>query len=217
MLDFRAAIFDIDGTLIDSMGVWEKVDRDFLAKRNLPVPDDYIHKICSMRFQEAAAYTIALFGLKEQATAIIAEWNDMVINEYSCNITLKPNTRQYLEYLKGAGIKLATATGLPKILYEPVLKHNEIYGLFDALTSSDEVSRGKEFPDIYLLTARKLAVKPGDCIAFDDVSAAIRGIKAAGMKAYGVYDSYSAHEKAAICSLADGYIYDFRELLGPGC
>jgi HAD superfamily hydrolase (TIGR01509 family) len=211
-LEFKAAIFDLDGTLIDSMGVWEKVDRDFLAKRHLPVPDGYIEQLSAMSFREAAEYTIALFGLKEKGTNIIAEWNEMVLYEYGHYIILKPHAREYLLYLKQSHVKLATATSLPKILYEPVLKSNGIYQLFDALSSTDEVSRGKEYPDIYLLAAQKLAVLPGDCVAFDDILAAITAIKAAGMKAFGMYDSYSAHNQKAIRQIADGYIYDFAEM-----
>ncbi len=212
MVGFKAAIFDLDGTLLDSMGVWEKVDYDFLAKRNLTAPEQYVKAVTAMSFTEAAQYTVDLFHLNEKIPDILGEWNDMVLYEYGHNITLKPHAREYLEYLKQQSIKIGTATSLPKLLYEPVLKNNGIYDLFDALTSTAEVSRGKEHPDIYRLAAKKLGVAPGDCIAFDDILEAITAIKAAGMKAYGVYDSYSAHQKEAIQTIADGYVLDFREL-----
>jgi beta-phosphoglucomutase-like phosphatase (HAD superfamily) len=212
MLNFKAALFDLDGTLIDSMGIWEKIDLDFLSKRNLAVPEGYINEICAKSFMEAAEYTIALFALKESVTDIIAEWNDMALFEYSHSITLKPNVKEYLLFLKQNQIKLGTATSLPKVLYEPVLKNNGLYQLFDALSSTDEVSCGKEYPDIYRLAAQKLGVAPADCIAFDDTLTAITGIKAAGMRAYGVYDKYSVHEKTKISGLADGYIDDFKEM-----
>lgn len=217
MFDFKAAIFDLDGTLLDSMGVWEKVDYGFLAKRNLPVPETYIDELRTLSFMKAAEYTITLFDLKEKATDIISEWNDMVSYEYAHNIILKPHAREYLDYLKQHHIKIGTATSLPKVLYEPALRNNGIYQIFDALSSTDEVTArergGKEFPDIYQLAARKLAVRPEDCIAFDDTLAAITGMKAAGMRAYGVYDRYSAQEKKAIRALADGYIDDFAEMI----
>ncbi len=215
MVRFKAAIFDLDGTLLDSMGVWEKVDYDFLAKRNLTVPEQYVKTITPMSFTEAAQYTVDLFHLNEKIPDIIGEWNNMVLYEYGHNISLKPHAREYLEFLKQQHIKIGTATSLPKLLYEPVLKNNGIYELFDALTSTAEVSRGKEHPDIYRLAAKKLGVAPGDCIAFDDILEAITAIKAAGMKAYGVYDSYSAHQKAAILAIADGYVRDFNEMLIP--
>lgn len=213
MLDFEAAVFDLDGTLIDSMGVWEKIDEDFLNKRHLPIPNKYADKICAMSFREAAEYTIGLFGLKESPEALIEEWNRMALVEYGSNIRLKPYAGEYLLFLKEQGIKVGTATALPKALYEPVLKNNGIYELFDAFTTTDEVHCGKEGPDIYLLAAKKLGVGPSDCIAFEDVLTGIRGIVAAGMRAYAVYDKYSEQDKELIKKLAGKYIHDFSELL----
>src|SRR5450759_1523760 len=154
MFDFKAAIFDLDGTLIDSMGVWEDIDIDFLAKRHLSVPEGYISEISAKSFKEAAEYTISLFGLKERAEDIIEEWNQMAIDEYSHHVPLKPYAKEYLLFLKGQGIKLGVATALPKVLYEPVLKNNGIYALFDAFASTDEVVHWKGSPDIYLLAAK---------------------------------------------------------------
>jgi HAD superfamily hydrolase (TIGR01509 family) len=218
MLDFKAAIFDLDGTLIDSMGVWESIDIDFLArlaKRHLSVPEKYISEISAKSFKEAAEYTIALFGLKEKAEDIIEEWNQMAIDEFSHHIPLKPYAKKYLLFLKEQGIKLGVATALPKVLYEPVLKNNGIYTLFDAFASTDEVVHWKGSPDIYLLAAKKLGVPPCDCVAFEDVLAGIQGIVLAGMQAYGVYDKYSSHEQVQIQKLSKRYIYSFAEVL-PG-
>lgn len=213
MLDFKAAVFDLDGTLIDSMGVWEKIDIDFLAKRHLVASEAYIHKISSMSFQKAAEYTVALFGLEESVEDILEEWNRMAIDEYSHRVPLKPYVKDYLFFLKEQGIRLGTATALPKVLYEPVLKNNGIYDLFDAFSSTDEIGCEKGGPDIYLLAARKLGVLPCDCIAFEDILPGIQGIVSAGMRAVGVYDKYSEHEQAQIQSLAKGYIYNFSEML----
>ena len=213
MPDFKAAIFDLDGTLIDSMGVWEKIDVDFLTKRGLPVPESYMREVFSKSFPEAAAYTIALFGLKESAEEVIADWNRMAIDEYSRRIRLKPHAREYLLFLKGRGVRLGTATALPRALYEPVLKNNGVYDWFDAFASVGEVARGKESPELYLLAAKRLGVAPGDCAAFEDVLRGIRGIKAAGMRAYGVYDRCSEHEEAQIRELCERYVTDFAELM----
>jgi len=213
MLDFKAAIFDLDGTLIDSMGVWEKIDVDFLTKRHLNVPGTYLNEICSRSFQEAAEYTIALFDLKECPADVIAEWNRMAIDEYNYYIKLKPYAKEYLNFLKERNIMLGIATALPKVLYEPVLRNNDVYEFFDAFSSTDEVDCGKENPGVYLLTAKKLKVSPSDCIVFDDVLPAIKGIIAAGMQAYGVYDQCSAHEQEQMMKLTKGYIYGFDEML----
>lgn len=210
-MDFNAAIFDLDGTILDSMDVWEHIDIQFLKKRNLPVPENYVTEICARSFEEAAQYTIDLFGLQETVEGIIEEWNNMAVEEYSNHVGLLPHALDYLLRLKEHGIKLAVATGLPEKLYMPCLKNNSILELFDALCSTDEVQRGKEYSDVFELAAKKLGVAPEHCIVFDDVLPAIKSAKAARMLAGGIYDKYSADQRAEIERIADIYLLDFRQ------
>ncbi|MFA9466013.1 MAG: HAD family hydrolase [Velocimicrobium sp.] len=209
-MNFEAAIFDLDGTLLNSMDVWEKIDIAFLSKRGLPIPHDYVTEICARSFQEAAEYTIDLFGLNETVPAIIEEWNIMAAYEYAHNVRLMPYTLEYLLQLKALNIKLAVATGLPEELYKPCLINNEIYKLFDFLCSADQVEKGKEHPDIFLFASAGLKILPQKCIVFEDVLPAVRSAKQAEMTTYGVFDKYSAHNEAKIRAIADGYLYDFR-------
>ncbi|MCC3869093.1 HAD family hydrolase [Terrisporobacter mayombei] len=213
MFDFKGAIFDLDGTLIDSMGVWEKIDKEFLEKRNIDIPSDYIEKINSMSFEKVAQYTIERFNLKESEEQLIKEWNEMAIYEYSNNIKLKPNVKEYLKKLKEDNIRIALSTSSPRILYEPVLKNNHIYEYFDALTSLEDVKRDKNYPDIYLLAAEKLDFNPQDCVGFEDILVAINTLKKAGFKAIGVYDKYADSEIKEIKKISDKYIYDFKEII----
>lgn len=215
MFHFNAAIFDLDGTLIDSMGIWEKIDIDFLTKRGLPVPETYINEICARSFREAAEYTINLFHLDERAADLISEWNGMAIYEYSHNIGLKPYAKEYLALLKSCGIKLGTATSLPKVLSEPVLRNNNIYDYFDIQCSTDEVNRGKEFPDVFILASKKLEVLPDQCIVFEDLLPGIISAKKAGMKAFCIYDESSKEHRTEIQKIADGYLYDFKKAPVP--
>jgi len=208
---FKAAIFDLDGTLLDSMGVWKKIDIDFLAKRGLPVPETFFDDISALSARETAEYTIALFAMTESVDDLLREWHDMAIHEYSYNIRLKPFAKEYLEQLKLHKIKLGTATSLSKDLAEPVLRNNGIYHLFDILSFTDEVERGKKFPDIYLLAAQRLDVPPGQCVVFEDVPQGITSAKSAGMKTVGVYDEAFKEHWAQIQKTADACLYDFRE------
>jgi HAD superfamily hydrolase (TIGR01509 family) len=212
-MDFKGAIFDLDGTLLDSMGVWADIDVDFLARRGIDVPPDYITAVTPMGFMEAAVYTIQRFGLDEKAEDIIEEWNQMSIDAYSHKVALKPKAKEYLLSLKEKGVKLAVATALPPGLYEPALKNNGIYELFDAFSFLSEVERGKGFPDIYLIAAERLGLKPKDCIVFEDIYAGICGAKAGGFRTCGVYDSYSDYEKEKILNTADLFIESFSQLL----
>lgn len=129
-MTFEAAIFDLDGTLLNSMHVWEQIDIEFLQKRGLPVPADYVVEICARSFEEAAQYTIELFGLPETIDDIIKEWNVMAAYEYAYNVKIQSYAMDYLLQLKSRGIKLAVATGLPKELFIPCLKNNSVLHFF---------------------------------------------------------------------------------------
>lgn len=210
MIDFQAAIFDLDGTLLDSMAVWEEIDVEFLAKRGLAVPADYYNEICARSFQAAAEYTIKLFGLKEEPAAIINEWNALALDKYSHTVRLKQYAGEYLSQLKACGTKLAIATSLPPVLYIPALRNNRILDFFDVLCSTEDVTRGKEFPDLFLYAADKMNVAPENCIVFEDIFPAVCSAQQAGMKVYGVYDKSSASDWERIFKKADGVLYDFQ-------
>lgn len=210
-MKFEAAILDLDGTLLDSMDVWEQIDIMFLQKRSLPVPENYVTEICARSFEEAAQYTIDLFGLTEKVDDMVREWNEMAVYEYAHHVKLVPHAQEYLVMLKKAGIKLAVATGLPEKLFVPCLENNSVLGMFDALCSTDEVTRGKEFPDVFELAADKLGVNTEQCLVFDDVLPAVKSAKQAGMLVCGVYDKYSAHHQTEIEKISDLYIKDFAE------
>lgn len=209
-MKIEAAIFDLDGTILDSMCVWQKIDEEFLTRRGIKVPPSYAEEICGLSFREVADYTIKRFALQETPEALMREWNDMAICEYAQNVVLKPNVKEYLELLKKRNIKLAIATGLSKVLYEPALLNRGIRSFFDVIVSADEVERGKEFPDIFLYTAEQLQVAPERCIVFEDILPAIRSAKLAGMYVYGVFDDSSMEQWEEIKRIADGVIYDFR-------
>ncbi len=211
--DIKCAIFDLDGTLLDSMGVWDAIDTEFFAKRGMPVPDDYMKMIAPMGFRQAAEYTVKRFCLNETPAALIDEWNGMAYEKYSNSVPLKPHAKELLEYLKSRGILIALATATAERLAVPALKNCGVYSLFDLTASTDRVARGKGFPDIYLYAAKTLGVRPENCAVFEDIPEGIRGARAAGMYSIAVFDSYSAAAQDTLRELADLYITDFAELL----
>jgi len=182
----EAAIFDLDGTLLDSMWVWHAVDREFFQARGMELPEDYAKELQSLTFRETAEYTIARFGLPESPEALMAQWNEMSFRQYRDHVRLKPGAREYLQALRAWGVKLGVASNLTAHVARAVLESNGVLDWFDALTSADEVLRGKRFPDIWLLAARKLRVEPRMCVAYDDVPKSLLGMRAAGMTACAV-------------------------------
>ena len=213
MIDSKGAIFDLDGTLLNSLHVWEQIDIRFLGKRGILVTEDYTKAVTPLGFERAAQYTIERYGLSESPEEIISEWNRMADEAYATEVRLKPNAREFLLYLKDRGIKLGVATALHPASVEATLRHNGIYDLFDSFTMLHEVTRGKNFPDIYLLAAGKLGIAPADCIVFEDILAAVKGARAGGFRVCGVYDSYAEHEWQEIREQADLHIRDYRELM----
>ena len=212
---FRGAIFDLDGTILDSMGVWRKIDEDFLGRRGFSVPPDYVEKIKALDYQSAAEYTIARFSLKDRPEDLIAEWKQMAEEAYAHHIFLKPYVKEYMMQLKQAGIKIALATVSDDALSIPALKNNGVFAYFDAFVTTQEVGKGKDFPDVYIKAAEKLGLKAEECVVFEDVLKCVIGAKKGGFCTVGVYDLASAHLKDEIAETADFYITDFSMLLTP--
>lgn len=206
---FRGAIFDQDGTLVDSMGVWPEIDREFLARRGIVLDESYTRAVKTLPYAEAARYTIERYGLEETAEAIMKEWDDMALMMYRCHIPCKRGAAAYLRRLKAQGVKIALATLSPWRLTEAVLKANGIYEFFDVFTDVSQVSRNKEEPDLYLLAAERLGLAPSECVVFEDVLPGIRAAKRAGFLVCGVRDHSSREEECQIRQTADWLIEDF--------
>jgi len=209
----KAYIFDLDGTLLDSMGVWADVDVEFLKKRGLVPPDDYSDMISSMSFTECAEYTIKRFELDDTVNELLQEWNDLAMFAYGNTVQMKPFAKEYLAELRKCGAKLAIATSSMPKLYKPALLNHGIYDWFDVICNSDEVGCGKTRPDVFLLAAEKLGVEPKDCIVFEDILAAVKSAKSVSMTVYAVYDRFSHDDWKEIKQIADYAITNFKEVL----
>ncbi len=209
----KAAIFDLDGTLIDSMGVWSKICREFLVSRGITPPVNLSLELKNLSFSESADYYITRFALPDSGTEIIKTWNAMAYREYAENIELKPGVREYLRQLAGNGIKMGIATATDRELVEAALGRHEILPLFQTIVTIADIGKGKEYPDIFLDAGCKLEVDPEECVVYEDSLHAVRGAKKAGMKVWAVHDPASAHERPEMERIADGYILSFEELL----
>lgn len=215
--DYKACIFDLDGTVLDSMGVWKRVDEIFLGRRNLPLTDEYCKAISSMKLDLAADYTVELFGLKENPGDIIKEWLDLAREEFTYHIQPKPFAVEYLQKLKEIKIPIAVATTSQKELYLPALKRLNIHHLFDAIVDSETVSCGKDRPDIFLAAAKKLNTAPKDCIVFEDTLHGLSSAAKAGFITVGFLDNAHIKSHDEIKKIADCTACDFKEFYEELC
>lgn len=210
---FQYAIFDLDGTLLDSLGAWTEIDRRFFAMRNLPLPPGYADAIKTLSFTEAAHYTKAQFSLSDSPEEIVAEWKQMIQAFYENEVTLKPFAKEYLLSLSGRGVKLAVATSSRRELFLPALKRHGIDAYFSAFVTSEDVGCGKSSPDIYLEAARQLGASPQDCAVFEDARTAVKTAHGAGFYTVAVFDEYSAHEQRQLKESSDYFLRSYEEIL----
>lgn len=208
----EAVIFDMDGSLVDSMWVWKEIDIQYLGRFGYAIPDDLQQKIEGMSFTETAVYFKERFSLPDTVEQIKKDWNQMAWENYRTKVMLKPGARALLDYCKENGIKLGIATSNSRQIVDMVMKERNIEGYFDCIMTSCEAKKGKPAPDIYLLTARQIGVSPEKCLVFEDIIFGIQAGKSAGMEVCAVEDAYSVYQWEEKKRLADYYIHDFTEI-----
>lgn len=211
--NIKGVIFDMDGTLVDSMWVWREIDKLYLEKHNIPYPKNLYKELESLTYDQTVSYFITRFNLPYTELEIKKQWNDMTLHQYSTAVTLKQGALELLDMLQDKGIKISLATSNCRELIYPCFKNLGILKYFDAITTSDEVGISKSFPDIYLRSAEKMGLLAEECIAFEDILHALKGANSAGTKTIGVYDELSSYTKEEIIPYCNMYIHSFKELL----
>ena len=207
-------LFDMDGTLIDSNGVWKEVDREFLARRGLPYTHEYYEGVAHTILPLAAKFTKEFCRLDESCEAIIAEWMEMARDAYA-HVTAKPGVEAYLSQCRSRGERMAVVTSSVPEHCRAALNHLELMRYFEGVTLAHDLGLEKKTPELWRAAAEQYGVRPEACTVFDDSLSACRGAKAAGMRTIGVYDDFFAQDEAAMREFCDGYIRSFTELAEP--
>ena len=205
-------LFDMDGTLINSNGVWKDVDREFLARRGMEYSRAYYEGVAHTIFPLAAKFTKEFCNLEESCEEITAEWMELANDAYA-NVTVKPGVRAYLKQCKaeGRGVTLVTSS-VPEHCYT-AMKKLDLLKYFDTITFAQELGLEKKEPELWREAARRNGVRPEDCTIFDDSLAACQGARRARMRVVGVYDSFFASDEREMRHFCDVYIKSFEELL----
>jgi len=213
LTDIEAVIFDLDGTLLDSMQVWKNIDIDFLGKREITPPPDLSSQIEGMSFHQTATFFKELFLLSESIEEIQGIWHSMAFDKYKNEIKLKDGAFEFLTMLKSKNVKLGIATSNSRELAETCLISLDIIHMFDVIITGNDIEYGKPSPDIYLKAANFMKVAPEKCLIFEDVPNGIQAGINAKMRTCAVYDEFTAILTDKKKELADFYIENFYDIL----
>ena len=150
---YEAIIFDLDGTLVDSMWMWRKIDIEYLGRFGIALPENLQNEIEGMSFSETAAYFKERFKLADSIETIKSDWNAMACDKYRNEVPFKEKAQEFLEYCKDLGIQLGIATSYSKELVESAAEALSLHRYFSCIMTACEVNKGKPAPDIYLAVA----------------------------------------------------------------
>ena len=203
----KAVIFDLDGSLVDSMWLWADIDREYLGKFGIPLEDHKAlqRKIEGMSFHQTALYFKENYEIPEDIDQMKEAWNRMAWEKYEKEVPLKNGIPDFLEGCVRQGIRLGIATSNSRELVENILRVHRLKEMFSCIRTGSEVLNGKPAPDIYL------AVCAEDCLVFEDILPGLMAGRAAGMTVCAVEDEYSADSREEKKAFADGYIEDYYD------
>lgn len=211
--EVKAVIFDMDGTLIDSTGIWHQIDINFFSKRGMELPNDYAQHIVHLGLKQAAVYTKETYHLDDSPKDIMDEWHSMSLDMYKYHVPLKAHAKELLDLFRNKGIKMAIATANDEELYRPCIERLGIGDYFDEIADVDTAKEGKQSAKIYLDLAEKLGYEPQSVLVLEDMPTCIKTAHKNGFITVAVYDSNSKDFDQVKKDNSDLFINDFDELI----
>ncbi len=207
----QGSIFEVYGTLLDSMPFWETVGTRYLEDRGIPAPDDLPLRLKTMTLPEAADYYRRDFGVTESEETICRQINEMIAEDYRSRAPLKAGVRALLDRLRAAGIPMCIATATDRPLVELAIERLEIGPYFSFLLTCGDLHTSKNQPYIFDECARRLGTPKGQTVVFEDSLHCIETASRAGYPVVGVYDNSARSEMDVIRPLCRQYIMGWEE------
>lgn len=208
----QSAIFDMDGTLLDSMGMWRTLGSVLAKNHGAEAPVDLDRQVASLGLWEGTAYCKEVCGLPGTVDELVSEVWDQIEDFYQNHVEPKPGVVKFLSLLKMEGVWMYVATATDRPLVEAALRHAGIDGYFRGIITSREAGQTKrEGPEIYERAMRRLRSNKKDTVVFEDALHAVQTAKAAGFRVAAVYDP-SEPDQEELRRLADYYITSYEEM-----
>ncbi len=211
-MEFQYIIFDMDGTLLDSIPYWKRLARNYMEDLKVTVPDDLDERLTAMSVHEAGRWLKKEYYLNKTAEEITRELCGRIEKNYAEDIMPKPGVRAWLSYLKEKGIPMCVATASSAALGKQALLRNGLLSYFDFMVDCGMVGVGKTNPAVYHLAAEKFGGKAAACAVAEDAAFALKTAKEAGFFTIGVYES-SEPDQESVRKYSDKYVKNFEELI----
>lgn len=208
----KGFIFDLDGTLLDSLDMWRNIDIEYMARYGITYKDEYGDRIKRLTFKECAYYFRDELGINRDIEDILQDWQDMSYHKYKDELELKRYAYEFVKECSKHG-KCMVATSCVLDCATEALKRTGLYEFMDCIITTNEIGSNKENPKIYYASAEKLGCEIEDCYVFEDVLSAMKTASDAGFKVIGVHDKKWVHEVDEMKKVCVKYIESFKELL----
>ena len=205
----KGAIFDLDGTLLDSMFIWDTFGEDYLRTLGKEPKENLTEAFKTFTLEQAAEYYREHYGVTLSVNEIVDGVNEMVAKLYKTKVTLKDGVREFLEALKSQGVKMCVATVTDRPIVEDVLNRLGIRDFFFEIFTCAEVGYNKETPHIYRAALEVLGTKKDETVVFEDALHALITAKKDGFKVAAVYDRHE-RSQTQMKENGDYYITDFE-------
>ncbi len=206
------AIFDMDGTLLDSMEKWKNLGRDYLLSLGIQPPDGVDEKVAAMSMREGAEYFRRELGVPGNWEKIVEDLNRMMETAYRRTLLLKPNVREYLKFLREKGTKMCVLTATPVYLANLAFERLKIQEYFEFVMDCDMIGYKKTQPECYLAAAKRLGGAPEQTVVYEDVDFGLETAKKAGFYTVGIYDETMKLRRAYLETICDIYVEKYSDL-----
>lgn len=211
-MKIEGCIFDMDGTLLDTMPLWGRVGRDYIIRQGKEPKPDIEERLRAMTMRQVADYFISDYGVKKEPDEIGQGINDIMEENYKMRAFPKEGVIDFLEYMMKKGVKMCVASATDKYLIEYALKANDMEKYFSAVYSCTDVGASKEHPNIYDIALKALGTSKEYTYVFEDAYHAIKTLRKNDFKIVGIYDNASKDQEEIIKEASDIFIHSFKEL-----
>ena len=210
-MKLEGAIFDFDGTLLDSMGVWDTLGSDFLRLRGIAAKPGLDRALAPLTLSQAAEYLKENYPLAEPPEALVRQINELLAGYYRDTLKAKEGVPALLKRMEAHGVRMYLATATDRPLVEAALKRLKLNRYFSGLVTCAEAGAGKDRPDIYRTALSRLKTKRSRTVVFEDALHAVRSARTAGFRVAAVYDESAAPDSGEIRRLADWYLDNIND------